>query len=325
MKNLPTPPSDSEASPTINMIDQMRHNEPPATKSKHPRHLVNALPITPILTTRQSSQHLATKPANDQNLEYSYVDESLIDKEVAGVKSSKSDKYKMSSTANNSKLLQFTFNQNTSEYDTESASKSTKKKKKLDRKSELMKPSDSPAKKAFETSLRRRSELKDLQTQNVEQMNKAPLDLENDEVIIGSGQLYEELEAQSQQQQHLAGNKPPSKSRIEITKIPVKSTPILAEQATPLTTAVGGALAKQVKNVARSSAGFRALKDQTLLDENDDMELAATQSNMFIKRSFTKSINSTTRSVNQTVRLFGFISDFVIELFEFIIFIDVEL
>jgi len=53
-------------------------------------------------------------------------------------------------------------------------------------------------------------------------MNKAPLDLKNDQVIIGSGQLYEELEIQAQQQNRFA--KPSARSKIEITKIPVKST-----------------------------------------------------------------------------------------------------
>ncbi len=298
VKDLPTLGSDSESSPTIKMIDQMRPKEVQAVKAKQPKHLVNALPITPILTARR---HETAKPV----LEYSYIDESLMDRAVTSNKKRKSDKYKMSSTANNSKLLQFTFNQNNSEYDTEEWPKSMKKKgKKSDRKSELLKQvlSDSPAKKAFETSLRRKSGLKDQQPQDVDQMNKAPLDLENDEVIIGSGQLYDELEIQAQQKNQFA--KPSTRSKIEITKIPVKSTPILEEAESVKATPTGTASKKATRLIRSSSGVFKVTKDQTILDENDEMELAATQGHTYIKKSFAKSINSTTRSINQTVNIF---------------------
>lgn len=159
------------------------------------------------------------------------------------------------------------------------------------------------------TSLRRRSSA--AHVDNKEQR----LVLENDETIVSSGNA---------QRQHAN----PTKSKIEISKIPISVVPPVPE-STPILAATTNS-SKSTMNINNSTANSihqrsdipieisikqtkksakqkkTAIKDQSVLDENDEMELAAAQSNLFIRKSFTKSINQTAmRSINSTHTVHG--------------------
>lgn len=278
------------------------------------------LAITPILTRTQKSH-------KQQEPEYSYIDESLLNEDGRTRKSvGKSDKYKMSSTANTSNQLHFTFNnanadmQSTrlpgdiSQYDEEDIA--TRKSKRSIANKSITKtaqkeqedapviepiPTVSPAKRAFETSLRRRSS-----AAHVDKEQK--LVLENDETIVSSGNAQKQT----------------TKSKIEISKIPRPAVPPVPE-STPILSNITHTKGNKnnstnsihqksadipidlsIKQTKKSAKQKPVLKDQSVLDENDEMELAAAQSNLFIRKSFTKSINSTTmRSINATHNLQG--------------------
>ena len=106
------------------------------------------LDITPIMTRRR----------REKEAEYSYIDESLLNEGAGRARKSshKSDKYKLSSTANTSNQLQVTFNneRDKSQYDEEDIQirrlkRSSSKREKEPEPVEQV-PSVSPAKKAFE-------------------------------------------------------------------------------------------------------------------------------------------------------------------------------
>lgn len=220
------------------------------------------------------------------------------------VQKNRSEKYKMSSTANTSQQFQLTFNNETelaanSPLDThnrKSYARGASKSKhtflnELDEE-EPMQNNDkeqqmqvSPAKMAFETSLRK----------SLHQKSKLdappPLNIEdNDEIIIGSEGILDNLVVSpptAEAPSSTADNKQAkAKSSIVITKVPELSV-------------------KPINNRRLSVAIEHASKDQTMVNEDDEMELLAVQSNQYLKRSFAKSINSTrnsTLSTNQSLK-----------------------
>lgn len=123
---------------------------------------------------------------------------------------------------------------------------------------------------------------------------------------MGSEQLLSELELEPQ---------PKTKevvSRIEITKIPVAGskpktvrTPVkqrTAPEETPVLPPVKPVPVNTTSRIGKNSVfDKKVIKDQTIVDEDDFNELAAVQSNMFVRRSMTRSINSTKSAANLTV------------------------
>ena len=160
-------------------------------------------------------------------------------------------------------------------------------------------------------------------------------ELDNDEIVVGSGELYEltkpEVVVETAKEPIKTPIKKKSLSKIEITKIPrrvaplpdiASSTPaVLAAPPPPPPPAPArdegsSQHQSQVENVIKElevsinmkqkkkksshQQRLSELKNRTLANEEDEQELASAQSNLFLRKSNLKSINSTGRSINSS-------------------------
>ena len=168
----------------------------------------------------------------------------------------------------------------------------------------------SPAKEAFNNSIKRKSN-------NLSLLTEAPFDLENDEVVVGSGELYQ-ASISSNQTQSRNEPKPKSKSSIKITKIskPVEvasqtlaksqstaslSQPTVNEPIKDINVDLG--LSKKLKSSASASTLTNKQKvnlNQPENDSKDEQELLEQQTNKFIRRSLMKS-STLSLTTNTTV------------------------
>lgn len=160
--------------------------------------------------------------------------------------------------------------------------------------------SNTPAKQAFNDSIRRQSCNLSLMANNIEKMNEAPLSNENDEIIDGSKELVSDLNRADDDQEDIfkaptpiKSKTPDPKSSITITKRrsnePIREIPVEILSSATLK------ILSRTKSITKIN--------QSINDDPTEMQTA--QTNKFIKRSsLSKTINNSTVNSSSASVLF---------------------